>query len=94
MTDYKIKRGDSLWKIVKKELKIDNNAEISKKVRDIAELNGLKNLNSIFVGQHLTLYQDQEKPAPTKTPDRRPCFVFNTIDSPVDMYCPNNVQFN
>ena len=53
MTDYEIKRGDSLWKIVKKELKIDNNAEISKKVREIAELNGLKDMNSIFVGQHL-----------------------------------------
>ena len=94
MTDYEIKRGDSLWKIVKKELKIDNNAEISKKVKEIAELNGLKDMNSIFVGQHLKLYKDQEKPAPTKTPDRSPCFVFNTIDSPVDMYCPNNVQFN
>ncbi len=78
MGDYQIKPGDNLWKIVKNELNIKNNAEIQKKVDEIARLNNIKNKNSIFVGQQIKLYDKQEKPdtSPAKKPDRSPCFVF------------------
>ncbi len=78
MGDYQIKPGDNLWKIVKKELNIKNDTEILKKVDEIAKLNNIKNINSIFVGQHIKLCNNQEKPdtSPAKKPDRSPCFVF------------------
>ena len=49
MSDYEVRRGDNLWKIVRNTLKINDNAEIQKKVKEIAELNNISNINSIFV---------------------------------------------
>lgn len=78
MSDYEVRRGDNLWKIVRNMLKINDNAEIQKKVKEIAELNNISNINSIFVGQHIKLSAKEETPEKPKekVPDRSLCFVF------------------
>ena len=92
MGDYQIKQGDNLWKIVRDELNIKNNSEIQKKVIEIAELNNIKNINSIFVGQYIKLYaeteqQEKKEKLPATLPDRSPCFVFK-YEQPQDSFYP------
>lgn len=59
MDSYQVKSGDNLWKIVKDTFKLTDASKINEKVKEIAELNNIKNMNSIFIGQKLNLGQTE-----------------------------------
>lgn len=52
---YSIKTGDNLWNIVKKEFNLKNSDDIAKKVQEVARKNNIKNPDSIFAGQKISL---------------------------------------
>ena len=51
---YEVKKGDTLWKICKDAFKLNSDAEIAKKVKEISKKNQISE-NSIFVGQKIDL---------------------------------------
>lgn len=55
MAIYEVRRGDNLYNIVKNQYGLTNKSEIMKKVREVAQNNGIKNPNLIFTGQKLNL---------------------------------------
>ena len=59
MGSYQVQSGDNLWKIVKDAFKLTDSNKINEKVKEIAELNNIKNMNSIFIGQKLNLGQTE-----------------------------------
>lgn len=61
MSDYTVKSGDNLWNICKKQFKLSNNAEIAKKVNDVAKANGISNPNLIFAGKNIELGDAMDK---------------------------------
>lgn len=68
MSDYQVKKGDNLWKIVQREFNLKNKSEILAKVYEVAELNNISKdkINNIFVGQNLKLGTE-----PTNRPDKK-----------------------
>lgn len=99
MSDYQVKSGDSLWKIVQKEFKLKNNSDILAKVYEIAELNNIEKdkINNIFVGQNLKLDKEpvvtqEKKDVPPKLPERpiftaQSCIFTDQINNPLnDIY--------
>lgn len=56
--DYTVKRGDNLYNIVKSQYNLKDNTMIMNKVIEIAQNNGIKNVNLIHIGQHLTLTEE------------------------------------
>lgn len=55
VTTYKVKRGDSLWKIAKNYGSSIAGSNINAKIDTLVKLNGIKNRNLIYVGQVLKL---------------------------------------
>lgn len=55
MSEYTVKSGDNLWNICKKQFKLSSNAEIAKKVNEVAKNNGISNPNLIFAGKSLKI---------------------------------------
>ncbi len=52
---YTIKSGDNLWNICKRQFNLSNNADIAKKVNEVAKANGISNPNLIFAGKKIEL---------------------------------------
>ena len=52
---YKVRSGDTLWKICKTEYGLTSNVDIANKVNEISKQNNLRSPNSIFVGQTICL---------------------------------------
>lgn len=85
MGDYTIKSGDNLWNICKRQFKLNNNAEIAKKVNEVAKANGISNPNLIFAGKTLELgdaMDKVEKSNPTETVTQTP--VTSTSSNPIE----------
>lgn len=55
-----VRSGDTLSAIVKKQYNLTNSADIYKKVKEVAALNGIKNPNSIFTGQKISFAEEQQ----------------------------------
>lgn len=54
-TNYSIKSGDTLWNICKNHYKLTNNADIAKKVQEVAKANNIDKPDLIFAGDTLKL---------------------------------------
>lgn len=74
MERYSVKSGDNLWNIVKKEFKLKNSDDIAQKVQEVAKKNNIKNPDSIFEGQKISLYTE-EMPTLKATNDIAPLKV-------------------
>lgn len=61
MGSYEVQSGDNLWKIVKNAFKLTDATQINEKVKEIATLNKIKNINSIFIGQQLNLGETEKE---------------------------------
>lgn len=55
MSSYTIKSGDCLWNICKREYKLTSNADILKKVKEVAAANNMNVNDTIFAGKTLQL---------------------------------------
>lgn len=66
-TIYQVQKGNCLWNIAKKEYNLTDNAEILKKVKEIVEINNIKNPDLIFPEQTLKLANTQKGTTVEKT---------------------------
>lgn len=58
MSNYEVKAGDNLYKIVQREYGLKNKTEIMNKVNSIIKDNNIKNPNVIKIGQKLNLGEE------------------------------------
>ncbi len=52
---YQVKKGDNLTKIVKSNFKLSNQSELNSKIKEIANLNGIKAVDIIHTGDIIKL---------------------------------------
>lgn len=94
---YSIKQGDNLWNICKRQFKLNNNAEIAKKVNEVAKANGISNPNLIFAGKKLELggaMDTIEKTTPTETPPPKTETKTTTTTNPVTQPVENKKTYS
>lgn len=60
MESYRIRKGDNLWNIVKKEFKLTNSDDIAKKVQEVARKNNIDKPDYIFEGQKILLNAEKQ----------------------------------
>jgi hypothetical protein len=55
MTDYEIKSGDNLYRIVAKQFQLKKRSDIMKMIQKVAKDNNIKNPDKIYTGQKIVL---------------------------------------
>ncbi len=61
--DYQIQRGDTLSEIVAEQFDLEDPGQIKAAIRQVADLNGIKDINKIYAGELLKLPETPD-PAP------------------------------